>query len=440
MIKKIALALFIMTGLICPSSSADQDIYLLSVEGVINPVIGTYIESGIQKAEDARAAAVLITLDTPGGLLDATRTAVSAILNTPLPVIVYVSPRGSRATSAGVFITMASDVAAMAPETHIGAAHPVNIGGEAPGAPAQSTAAAKGSVMEEKMVSDAAAYIRTLAKETGRNADWAEKAVRESVSLTAEEARNMDVIEFIAESIPALLTQVHGTTVTKKGATIILDVKDKPVRQHPMSRFQKFLHSLAHPNIAYILLMIGVYGLIYELASPGIGLGGGIGVICLLLAFFSLQVLPINTVGMALLALGILLLVLELVTPTSGLLTIGGLLALGLGSFMLIDQQEGWNIPRVSLGLILPSLAATGLFFGVAVKKIWDTRRSKPVAGAESLIGETAVVREALNPEGLVFLQGELWSAESPEPVNAGEKVVVERLSGNKLIVKKIAS
>jgi membrane-bound serine protease (ClpP class) len=288
------------------------------------------------------------------------------------------------------------------------------------------------------MVSDAAAYIRSLAAERGRNADWAEKAVRESVSLTSEEALKQNVIEYVATSRDDLITQLSGKTIEKNGKKIILNIQNGVgYHDYPMSAVKKFLHKIAHPNVAYILMTIGIYGLIYELATPGIGLGGGMGVICLLLAFFSLQVLPINTVGVALIVLGMILLLLEHMAPSHGLIMLSGLVSFALGSFMLIDVKNNPEYGRVSIELILSTVGTSALFFGVAIRKAFQARRAKPKTGRESLVGLMGVVKTELAPEGMVFLNGELWSARSENPIGIDEEVVVTKIEGNKLIVKK---
>lgn len=411
----------------------------LRIEGIINPVVAEYVVESLKKAADKKAAAVLIELDTPGGLLDATRTMISAILNSEQPVIVYVSPKGSRATSAGVFIMMASDVAAMSPETHLGAAHPVTIGGETPRYDnKKSTASAQpANAMEEKMVSDSAAYIRTLAKDHGRNADWAERAVRESVSLTATEALAQKVIEHIADSQDELFAQLEGKKITKNKKSITLNLKGRPIEDMPLLGTRKILHMLAHPNVAYILMTVGIYGLIYELAAPGIGLGGIVGIICLLLAFFSLQVLPINMVGIALILLGVCLIAAELFTPTHGVLAVGGVLSFAVGSFLMIDSTPAFTAPRVSLALILPTILVTTAFFFFVVQRVVAVRRSRPKTGADGLIGQVGEVKEKLAPEGLVYVNGELWSARADESLKVGEKITVKRVEGKFLIVKK---
>lgn len=451
--RAVPLAVFcsVLAGMSPTGNAAPGPVLQLKIEGVINPIIGKYVEDGIKEAEKREASALLIVLNTPGGLLDATRTSISAMLNSSIPVIVYVSPRGSRATSAGLFVTMAADVAAMAPETHIGAAHPVTLTGGSPGetekekpdqeektgGEKKSKPTRPSSVMEEKMVSDASAYIRTLAETHGRNAEWAERAVRESVSLTAKEALIQNVVEYMADSEEALLEKLEGKTIQKNGRSITLSFKGSRIVPYEMSWSRKFLHQIAHPNVAYILMTIGIYALIYELASPGIGVGGTVGVICLLLAFLSLQVLPINTVGLLLILLGIILLIADLFTPTNGILSAGGLIAFGVGSFLLIDVKGVPSVPRVSLSLILPTVVATGAFFLFAVRKTLAARRRRPSIGREGLVGRTGEVRERIDPQGLIFFDGELWTARSTEPIEPGEKVEVTGIDGNILIVKR---
>jgi len=476
----------LFVSLFIPSAQAYGDVILLRITGIINPVIGNYVVSGIKEAERDKAAAVIIELDTPGGLLDATRTVISAMLNTDIPVIVHVAPRGARATSAGVFITMASDVAVMAKDTHLGAAHPVNIQGETPSLPkigkedkedpvqnvneskggadgarpqpgqpsqpsqstqppqptkpnqpARSAPPAPGTVMEEKMVSDAAAYIRTLATEKGRNALWAERAVRESVSLTAEEALKENVIDLMANDRQELLKALQVRKLKKNGKDITLDLAGAAIKEIPLTGLQQFLHMLAHPNVAYILLTIGIYGLIYEFATPGVGFGGVVGAICLLLALFSLQVFPINAVGAILIGLGVILLLSEMFLHSHGVLTLGGLISFGFGSFMLIDVNRGLSIPSISLTLILPTVAATGLFLAFIISKVIAARLMKPRVGMDMLVGQTTEVQEELNPQGLVYLNGELWTARIDGRADVRDKVEVVGFEGNVLIVRK---
>ncbi|MFH1282777.1 MAG: nodulation protein NfeD [bacterium] len=449
-----ALTAMLFITYLLPAVYAEKSskIYILRVEGVIDPVIASYIKDGIAEAELNKAEALLIVMDTPGGLLDSTRKIISEMLNTELPVIVYVAPKGARAASAGVFITMASDLAAMAPLTHIGAAHPVSIGGGFPMPKPQEKQeeSAKndegdekvhnnqGSIMEEKVVSDASAYIENLAKEKGRNWQWAVKAVRESVSITAEEAKKENVIEYVVKSIDELLEVTEGTTVEKNEKSTTLKLKDALRIEFVMTAFKKFLHVIANPNIAYILLMLGFYGLVYEFSSPGIGLGAVFGTISLILAFYALQVLPVNYVGLILLILGLILMLLDLKIASHGILTLGGVVSFILGSFFLIDSSAKYL--KISGGIIAGVAATTLIFVGFAVKKVVEAQRSKPVTGKEGLVGERGEVREELKPEGMVYVHGEYWNALSDEECEVGEQIEIVKVDHNKLIVKKVKS
>jgi membrane-bound serine protease (ClpP class) len=431
---KISLFSTIFSFLLVSGLHAENGpVIALSVTGIIDPVVSDYVIHGIKTAEEKKASAVLIELDTPGGLLDATRELNTAVLNTSLPVIVYVTPRGARATSAGLFISMAADVVVMSPETHIGAAHPVNVDGK-------TEKDTPGSVMEEKMVSDAAAYIRSLAIAHGRNVAWAEQAVRESVSLTAEEAVRQNVVDTLASSRDELLKFIDGRPFKKNTVDKKISVAHAPVEEIPMSPLRALLHTISHPNVAYILMTIGLYGLIYELATPGLGLGGIGGGICLLLAFFSLHVLPISTAGVALIVLGVVFIAAELFTPTHGALAVGGVISFTIGSMMLIDPPPGISVPRISLSLVLPSAIVTILFFVFVARHVVVVRRARPRVGRESLIGTSGVVKESGEPESLVFLNGELWRARSTESLAVGDLVVVTAVDGIVLAVTKSVS
>lgn len=427
-----ALTLYFLAAWAAPSGAQEggRPVYFLSVEGIINPVAADYVDDGFRRAEADEARAVVVTLNTPGGLLDSTRDIIARFLNAPFPVVVYIAPRGARAASAGVFLTLASDAAAMAPETHLGAAHPVTMGGSPE--PAKSTGTPSTSVMEEKVVSDAAAYARALAASKGRNARWAERAVRESVSLTAREAAEENVVELIAEDEAALLKALDGRSVTKGGRTLRLDLQGAPRKTFEMDALSRLLHAVTHPNIAYLLLVLGFYALIYEFASPGLGAGALIGLLSLLLAFYGLHVLPVNYVGMALVILGIALLAADLFMPSGGMLSAGGLFSLVGGSLLLFDR----SMPafRVSLEIILGILLATAGFFLVALRKALQSRRGPPLTGLESLLNEVGEVR----PDGSAFLRGESWSADADRPLAAGDKVRVTGASGNRLKVEKL--
>lgn len=411
----------------------------LEAKGAITPPLSRHIRDGIAAAESQGASAVLMELDTPGGLLDSTREIVSAMLNATMPVIVHVAPPGARATSAGVFILMASDYAAMAPGTHLGAAHPVGLGGEGPPSEKDkkgSKEPAKPSVMSEKAVSDAAAYIRVLAAEKGRNAAWAEKAVRESVSLTAEEALRQNVVELIARDREELLRKLEGETIVKRGSARRLRLAGAEVREFPMAPMRRVLQVIANPNLALLFLMLGIYGLIYEFSSPGVGFGAIVGLTSLILAGYSLSILPVNYAGLLLIALGIVLLILELQIPSYGLLSVGGLTLLVLGSLFLFDTDQAFL--RVSLEVVAGTAAATAGFILLVASKLLKARRLKPAVGVETLIGLTGEARDALDPRGPVFVNSELWTAEAPARVEKGARVKVVAVSGSALRVEEI--
>lgn len=439
MFKKLFLVVFLAAPILA-EAPGPRPYHALTVTGVIDPVVKNYILDGLDQAQKAGAQAVLIRLDTPGGLLDATRDIVQGILNAPLPVIVYVGPAGARAASAGVFITLSADVAVMAPLTHMGAAHPVQLGGGAPLGSKEpkdekddKKAGSNTSAMEEKMVSDAAAYARALASAKNRNADWAERAVRESVSITAEEALKTNVIDLVAADEAALLAALKTRPVKKNGASWTLDLTLAPRVDFAMNLVRRWLHTLAHPNLAYILLVLGFYALVYEFSTPGIGLGAIAGVICLTLAFFSLQVLPLNFAGLTLLVAGLIMMALDVLVSSHGLLIFGGLLSFAIGSLMLFDR--GPSGARVSLELIAGTLLVSGGFFGFLLKKIFEVRKARPVSGAESLVGQTAEVRE----NGQVFLNGALWTAEGADGLAPGTKATVLAVLGTRVKVQKIS-
>lgn len=409
--------------------AAPPPVLTMSISGPVDPAVKNHLLDGFRRAETLNAGAVILRLDTPGGLLDATRDIVQAMINAPCPVIVHVAPRGARAASAGVFLTMAADVAVLAPETHLGAAHPVNLGGSAPGSEAPASSTGSANILGEKAVSDAAAYIRGLASAHGRNAVWAEDAVRRSVSLTAEEALANRVADLIAADETELMDRLEGRVVRKNGRTFTLRFRGAARVDHPMSAAQRSLHVLGHPNIAYLLLVLGFYALVYEFATPGIGLGGIAGITCLVLAFFSLQILPINTAGLVLLIAGLAMMAIDLIVSSHGLLIFGGLLAFGLGSFLLFDGDSPAG--RVSWPLIVGTLAGSAAYFGLALRKVFQARRAPPRTGAESLRGQTAEVR----PGGLVFVQGALWTADGLEGFKPGDRAIVLEVLGTRLRV-----
>jgi membrane-bound serine protease (ClpP class) len=402
---------------------------VITVKGTINPVLVDYVKRGIEQAEDNNAQALIIQLDTPGGLDSAMRDIIQLIVNAHVPVVVYVAPAGARAASAGVFITMSAHIAVMAPNTAIGAAHPVSIGEEGEQAMSQT--------MEEKVVNDAAALIRSLAQARGRNLDWAEKAVRESVSASASEALELNVIDMIAPDLPTLVTQLDGWQVTLlNNQTVTLNTRDAVINEVPMKAVEKFLYTIADPNIAYILMSIAMLGIMAEIFNPGLIFPGIVGGICLLLSFYSLGVLPVNYAGILFIVLAFGLFIGEVLTTSFGLFTAGGIISLVIGSLILFQgapplfRVDPWLIATVTI------LLAGGIAFILwrAVK----IHRKQATTGREELIGKTALVKEALNPQGTVFFKGERWTAisESGE-VKAGEEVIINRVDSLTLYVTR---
>jgi membrane-bound serine protease (ClpP class) len=421
-------AVFLLAMSLCwrvQGVSAANHIDVHTVEGVINPVVVEYMLESLERAHGEDAMAVVFQLDTPGGLVESTRLIVKALLNAEVPVVIYVAPSGARAASAGTFITMAGHVAAMAPGTNIGAAHPVSGGGQD----------IEGD-MRKKAENDLAAFARSIADKRGRNADWAEAAVRESVSITETAALEKHVIDLIAADVPALLTQLDGKTVTIAGTEKTLRTSAAPVRYRQMSWRQRVLAVISHPQFALMLLSLGSLGLLIELYNPGLIFPGVIGAISLLLAFYSLQTLPINYAGLLLIGLGMLLFILEVKVASFGLLTIGGIVSMFLGSLMLVDSPADYlRIPLATIFLVVGSTAAVFTFMvGAAVRSV----RRQPVSGMEGMIGEIGTVKQRLDPVGTVFVHGTLWSARSTVPVDVGESIRVIGIEGLKLTVEKI--
>jgi membrane-bound serine protease (ClpP class) len=408
-------------------------IKILKVDGVINPVVTDFIHEQINKAHEQNSECMVILLNTPGGLLKSTRLIVSDFLNSKIPVVVYVYPAGSQAASAGVFIALAAHVAAMSPGTNIGAAHPVVIG--------QGGNKDSIDVGMEKAVNDAAAFIRTIAEKRGRNIEWAEKSVRQSISVSETEALRENVINIIAENIDSLLTVLEGYEVKIPGGSKTINTKNKQIEHAEMSAIQKLLDLISNPDIAYIFMMIGIYGLIFELSNPGSILPGIIGVICLILAFYSFHTLPVNYAGFALILFAIILFIAEIKIVSHGLLGAGGVISFLIGSVMLINTDVSGDFLDISLSVIITVTILTTLFFLFAVGKGIAAQRRKPVTGSEGLIGETgeALSDFGFNSAGKILIYGEIWNAESPEEeVKTGSKVVVAGRKGLSLVVKNL--
>ncbi len=404
-----------------------KEVVVISVDGSINPSSAEYINSGIKRARERNAECLIIKLNTPGGLLKSTRIIVTDILDSEIPVVVFVYPGGSQAASAGVFITLAGHIAAMAPGTNIGAAHPVDLQGE------------QDSIMNEKATNDAAAFIRTISEKRARNVRWAEDAVRKSLSITETEALKERVIDTIAISVQDLLEKIDGKEISLYSGKKVLDTKNAGVINIEMNFRQKILDLLSDPNIAYILLMIGIYGIMFELYNPGAVFPGVIGGISIIVAFYSLHTLPVNYAGLALIVFAVILFILEIKVVSHGLLTIGGIISLILGSIMLINTETTLEVFKISWQVILVIVILTAAFFIFAIGFGIKAQSRKPATGTEGIIGEIGETISDLVPEGQVRIHGELWNAESIDgPVTKGTKVKVTQISNLKLMVRKI--
>jgi membrane-bound serine protease (ClpP class) len=423
-----------------------SEVWVVELDGAITPATARYFTRSLDGAQDAGAAALVVQLDTPGGLDDAMRDMIKAILASRVPVVVYVAPNGSRAASAGTYLLYASHVAAMAPATNVGSSTPINIGGSPfPGAePAEPPDEGAGndrrespSALERKVVNDAVAYIRGLAALRGRNADWAEQTVREAANLTAAEALEQNVIDLIADDVDALLAALDGRTVAVAGTAVTLDLADAQIERIVPGWRDELLALITNPNVAYILLMLGIYGLILEFYHPGTGVPGVTGVICLLLAAYALQMLPVSYAGLALLLFGIALMVAEIVTPTVGVLGVGGVIAFVVGSIILFDSDlPGY---RVSMPIVAAAAAASAGVFFIGLNAAMRARRLKVSTGREAMIGATAVALEDFAERGNVRAFSEDWLAQSPRPVRKGDKLRVTAVEGLVLRVEAVA-
>ncbi len=435
MLRKLRLTLLIgilsatAIAMASGAEAANPKIDVLEVKGVINPVVANYINRGITQSEEANTLACIIQLDTPGGLDTSMRDIVKDIVDAEVPVIVYVSPAGARAASAGVFITMAAHVAAMAPNTNIGAAHPVAIGEEGE--------AQMSEEMEEKVVNDAAAYIRSIAEAHGRNMEWAEKAVRESVSATEQEALELNVIDLVASDLNSLISQLDGREVIMlDGRVITLNTQGATINRNPMSNVEGFLLAISDPNIAVVLLSLAVLGITVEIFNPGLIFPGVFGGICAFLGTYSLGILPIDYAGIALIGLAGGLFIAEFFTASFGIFTAGGIASLVIGLLILFSgrptlfQPDPWVIPTIAA--VIGSIAAFIIY------RVVRTHRRQPTTGREELKGKTAIVKVALNPEGTILYKGELWTAILDQgEAKPGEEVIITKTEGLKVYVTK---
>lgn len=442
-------------------SAEINEVYVVKInDDTINPVTADYIIDSIDKAHERGAECLIIELDTPGGLLTSTRLIVKKIMSAGIPIVVYIYPSGSRAGSAGVFITYASHIAAMAPSTNIGAAHPVKMGGgeqrsvwdalrdlvdsfsqkenEPQKEDKKTDESEEIDVMSGKILHDTVAFIKALANERNRNVEWAEKSVAESASITEEEALINNVIEIIAKDEKDLLSKLDGMEVKVRDTIKTLNTKDVILRYVDMNFRQRFLNVLANPNIAYILLMLGFYGLLFEVTHPGVGFPGIAGAICIILAFFSMQILPTNYAGLALILLGIILFIAEAKVPGFGLLTLGGLVCMVLGSLLLFESP--YEIMRVSLTLIISLTLATAFITLILVRAVIISHKRKVVSGKEGLAGEIGHAQTdiTLGKEGKAFVHGEIWNAVSKENIKKGDKIKVVSVDGMTIEVRKV--
>ncbi|MDJ0912644.1 MAG: nodulation protein NfeD [Desulfobacterales bacterium] len=406
-----------------PGTAGAKDIFIINVSGSINPGVADYIESSIQAANENSGLCIIITLDTPGGLADAMRKIVKAIYASRIPVVVYVSPSGARAASAGVMITMAADIAAMAPGTNIGAASPVGMGG---GKMDETT--------KNKVMNDMVAYVKSIANRNNRNAKWAEQAVREAVSVTESEALKENIIDLVASDMADLIKQIDGRKVESKGVLELKGAQQTVMRENLRT---KILKTISNPNIAYILLLMGLAGIYFELSNPGAVFPGVIGGISLILAFFAMQTLPINYAGILLIILALILFIMEIKITSYGLLSVAGTTALLLGSLMLFDGDGPET--KLSWQVFLPTFILISGFFIVVASIAFKSQVMKPRTGAQGLIGKVGIVKQPIAPEGKVMVHGELWKATAKDPIQADTKVRVVKIEGLVLEVEALS-
>lgn len=389
-----------------------NDVYIIEISDAISPGVADYLERGIKKASDEDAACIIIKLDTPGGLAESMRGIVKAVLGSKAAVVVYVAPGGARAASAGVMITMAADIAAMAPGTNIGAAHPVGLGGKE-----------IGEAVSEKVTNDMVAGARSIAEKRGRNSQWVERAIRESISATETEALKEKIIDIVAKDIDDLINQINGRHVEGK-RTLELDNAHKIFLKESIRT--KILKTISNPNIAYILMMVGLAGLYFELSHPGAVFPGVIGGISIILAFFAFQTLPVNYAGILLIILALIFFIMEMKITSYGLLSIAGVVSLFLGSLMLFEGSS--PVLKVSYQVLLPTVVMVSGFFVAVAGLVYKSQVSQPKTGAKGLIGETGLVKKDIMPEGKVFVHGELWNATAKDPIGQGAKVRVVKV------------
>jgi len=430
MLKKFIsiLILLFLGATICASAGEKKPVFnMIGVDGIITSPTAKYIANSIDEANKEGAEGLIILLDTPGGMDTAMREIAKSILNAPLPVIVFVYPPGARAASAGVIIVSAAHIAAMAPGTNIGAAHPVSIGLGSGG---------MDKTMSAKVENDAAAYARSIAKSRGRSEEWVEKAVRKSESITAEEALKLNVIDFVASNVDGLLKMIDQKEVSVAGGKKKISTKDAVIVNKKMGTRQGILAAISDPNISYILLLVGLAGLYFELSTPGAILPGVIGGISLLLAFFGLSTLPVNYTGILLIIFGVILFIAEIKIMSHGMLTVGGIISLIMGSLLLFDTTD--PALRISLQVLIPAVVVASAFFIVVIWLAVKAQLRKHFSGMETMINAEAEAVTDISNEGQVFLQGEYWKAISEKPIKKGAKVKIIKLEGFNLSVEEI--
>ncbi|MCC6476473.1 nodulation protein NfeD [bacterium] len=419
---------FCILFVLCSLPVSAATVQWMKLDGAVGPVADELLQQSLEDAEQSGAEALVIELDTPGGLLKTTRIMCKRIMSAKVPVVMYVSPSGARAGSAGVFLTLASHVAVMAPGTNIGAAHPVGLGGMG--------GADSSHVMEDKVTNDAAAFARSLADKYGRNAEWAERAVRESESVTEKEALGLNAIDFVVSSRDSLLILLHGRVVQLESGPDTLNTESASIVETEIGWRLRVLDTLSDPNIAYIFLLLGIYGLFFELYNPGAIIPGVVGAVSILLAVFSLQLLPISWTGLLLILLGVILFLLEIKVASYGVLSIGGVISMALGSLMLFEPfQTGI---QVGLELVIPAAIITALFFLFVIGAGLRAQKRKVVTGAEGLVGETGTAFSALEPNGKVLVHGELWNAVASATLPKGAEVKVVAVSNMLLRVEPL--
>ncbi|MGB2689976.1 MAG: nodulation protein NfeD [Desulfobacterales bacterium] len=402
--------------------SAENEVYIIEISGSINPAVADFLKKGINKASTDGVSCIIIKIDTPGGLAESMRNIVKAIFASKVPVVTYVAPSGARAASAGVMITIAADIAAMAPGTNIGAAHPVGAGGKD-----------IGGKMSEKVTNDMVAHVKSIAQKRGRNVKWVEKAVRESVSVTETEALKANVIDIVAKDLDDLIRQINGRKIENKGVLKLDNPKKTMIEE---SLRTKVLKIISDPNVAYILMMIGLAGLYFELSHPGAVLPGVVGGISIILAFFAFQTIPVNYAGFLLIILAIVFFIMEMKIASYGLLSIAGITSLLLGSLMLFESN-GTDM-RLSWKVLVPTIMVVSGFFVAISGLVFKSQLLKPKTGAGGLLGEIGVVKEPILQEGKVFVHGELWKAISKDPIEKGAKVRVVNVENLVLEVEPI--